>query len=248
MNARGPNMRGAHMRGLARQKPAPKSGKQWLVSFGDLVSLMLTFFVMLFAMSSVKEPSWNDLVNALSQRLNPSRGTDVEISLVDRTVETQPAPDASDLDYLHALLSQKIRRNGVLQRALLLRRDDRLIISLPVDLVFTASGRLTDAGRRASGLLAETLRFIPNRVEIVGHAEGDAMDDSGYGAAWEDAIGDALALSGVLRAAGLTRPLVVLGRVGAPPLSAPGGGTRTTGPRIDVIVGETIAQGGDGAP
>jgi len=236
------------MRAPIRPKPAPKPSKQWLVSFGDLVSLMLTFFVMLFAMSSVKEPSWNDVVNALSQRLNPSRGADVEITLVDRTVETRPAPDASDLDYLHALLSQKIRKNGVLQRALLLRLDDRLVISLPADLVFTASGRLTDAGRRASSLLAESLRFIANRVEVVGHAEGPAKGDPGFGAAWDDAIGAALALARVLRDAGLTRPLVVFGRVDAPPPPTSDGAALAVGSRIDVIVGETVEREGDGAP
>lgn len=229
-------------------KPAKRSDKQWLISFGDLVSLMLTFFVMMFAMSSVKEPSWNDVVNALSQRLNPSRGADSEVSLVDRTVETRPAPDATDLDYLHALLSRKIRKNGVLQRALLLRLDGRLVISLPADLVFTASGRLTDAGRRASSLLAESLRFIANRVEVVGHAEGPAEGDTGFAAAWSGAIGNALALARVLRGAGLTRPLVVFGRVGASPPAALDGATLAAGPRIDVIIGETVDPEGDGAP
>lgn len=237
------------MRGPPPPPPPPRTSKQWLVSFADLVSLMLTFFVMLFAMSSVKEPSWNDVVNALSQRLNPSRGADAASRMTDRTVETRASPDAADLDYLHALLSQKVRKDGVLNRAVLLRLDDRLVISLPFDLVFTPSGRLTDAGLRASGLLAESLRFIANRVEIIGHGEIPLAGDPTYGKAWGEAVDAARALARVLRAAGLTRPLVVLGRVGTPDApAAVGGGAMPAGPRIDVIVGEAVDDGGGGGP
>ena len=45
--------------------------KGWMITFADLLSLMLAFFVLLFAMSKVEVDSWKALVDSLSNRLNP---------------------------------------------------------------------------------------------------------------------------------------------------------------------------------
>ena len=43
----------------------------WMVTFTDLVSLMLTFFVMLFSMSSVKVDVWEKIIDALNRTVDP---------------------------------------------------------------------------------------------------------------------------------------------------------------------------------
>ncbi len=42
-----------------------------MITFADLMLLLLTFFVLLFSMSHVKSQNWQAVVDALSQRLNP---------------------------------------------------------------------------------------------------------------------------------------------------------------------------------
>jgi chemotaxis protein MotB len=59
--------------GLDEMPPAPPPDRVWMVIFTDLVSLMLTFFVLLFAMSSVQFDRWKAMTEALSQTLNPAR-------------------------------------------------------------------------------------------------------------------------------------------------------------------------------
>ncbi|MBT3305153.1 MAG: chemotaxis protein MotB, partial [Alphaproteobacteria bacterium] len=44
----------------------------WLITFTDLVALMLAFFVMLFAMSNVKVSDWQNVIDSLSQTLRPT--------------------------------------------------------------------------------------------------------------------------------------------------------------------------------
>jgi len=44
-----------------------RSSQAWLVTFTDLVALMLTFFVMLFAMSKVEQRKWQNLTDALAR-------------------------------------------------------------------------------------------------------------------------------------------------------------------------------------
>jgi len=53
--------------------PPAVSSRAWMIIFTDLVSLMLTFFVMLFAMTSVKPDRWDETVDSLSRTLSPER-------------------------------------------------------------------------------------------------------------------------------------------------------------------------------
>ena len=50
-----------------------RSSQAWLVTFTDLVALMLTFFVMLFAMSKIEHRQWQNLTDALAQDLDAVR-------------------------------------------------------------------------------------------------------------------------------------------------------------------------------
>lgn len=52
---------------MARRKPDEGGGgPSWLDTYADMVTLMLTFFVMLFAMSSMDSTKWKKLVQAFS--------------------------------------------------------------------------------------------------------------------------------------------------------------------------------------
>lgn len=44
-----------------------EGGANWMDTYGDMVTLLLTFFVMLYSMSSVSEDKWSKLVKAFSR-------------------------------------------------------------------------------------------------------------------------------------------------------------------------------------
>ena len=41
-----------------------------MITFADLLSLVLTFFVLLYAMSSLEDEKWHEISHSLAQRLN----------------------------------------------------------------------------------------------------------------------------------------------------------------------------------
>ena len=73
----------------------------WLVIFADLVALLLTFFVMLFSMSNVTVESWQKMVDALTDALNPES---------EEKIDTTPDVKTNiDLVFLVILTSPKGR-------------------------------------------------------------------------------------------------------------------------------------------
>lgn len=56
-----------------RRKSSNGGGYNWMDTYGDMVTLLLTFFIMLFSMSTVNEEKWEILVRAFSR--NPDAAT-----------------------------------------------------------------------------------------------------------------------------------------------------------------------------
>ena len=145
------------------------SGQAWLVTFTDLVALLITFFVMLFAMSQVEERKWQNLTDALARNLSLVREINVALPADDLDIETVELLPGTDLDYLALLIEQHMAGEPALAGGALRRLDDRLVISLPGGLLFAPdSATLTEEGARAAFVLTSLLRNLNNRIEVTG--------------------------------------------------------------------------------
>ena len=65
-----------------KQPPAEEGAPLWMCTYGDLMSLLLCFFIMLFAISSIVDAKWEALVETMNARMgylgpsqSPSRDT-----------------------------------------------------------------------------------------------------------------------------------------------------------------------------
>ncbi len=54
---------------LKRERKAEEGAPDWVVSYGDCMSLLLTFFIMLFAFSTVDANKWEEIVKSFRGRL-----------------------------------------------------------------------------------------------------------------------------------------------------------------------------------
>lgn len=51
---------------MARKKAEEESGGSWMDTYGDMVTLLLTFFIVLYSMSSIEEDKWAEIVKAFN--------------------------------------------------------------------------------------------------------------------------------------------------------------------------------------
>ncbi len=59
---------------MARKRKGDEGGgESWLNTYADMVTLLLTFFVMLFSMSSIQEEKWEKLLMAFTNRGNETQ-------------------------------------------------------------------------------------------------------------------------------------------------------------------------------
>lgn len=183
--------------------PVPALGRRiWLITFTDLVSLMLAFFVMLFAMSGVKVEVWEATASSLSRTAAPSRVPPPPPVAAYNVPTAEPIPGL-DLDYL-ATLFHRIRRDStVLVEIRLIRMPDALLLALNADEVFAGDGaELSPAATQTLSAVAGILGNFSNRIGVRLHAAAKDSLDADSASAWEFALVRAAALTNGLRAAG----------------------------------------------
>lgn len=175
----------------------------WLITFTDLVCLMLAFFVLWFSMTDQRG----------ARRVSVPAGTVGATTGALFGVERRDAPRVIDNDYLAAVLSGHFRNQPVLGIIGLERDPDQLRLILPEQ--DQTGGEEAAALFLLGGLLSRTA----NRIEVLAVADGMADD---FGVRLRQALGRAVAVSGTLSAAGVDRPLAVRAQVAPGRADAPG--------------------------
>lgn len=203
--------------------------RTWIVSFADLLSLLLTFMVMLFAMSAMDSPAAPPATDTLAASIDWPGLRLPEAAARYGIDSARPAP-ALDLDYLAEVLRTTLRVEPLLASARIERHDERLVLSLPGVLLFdpgAASGGApgstpgatpgaTSVSAAAGAALAEltpVLRGIANRLAIDAYGDPEPEAAAPFSSGWEPALGRALAVARALAAAGLDRPIDCYARV-----------------------------------
>ena len=223
--------------------PSPQS-KAWLVTFTDMVSLILAFFVLLFSMSSVKIGEWENMVDALSRTLNPERDQSIVSPTAQFNIGTILRKRAINLDYLAGVLEETVRDDPVLAEGRVVLLEDRLIIALPGDLVFEP-GRATmsEEPRKAVFNLGGVLPNVDNQISVHGHSDPTPYEGDEFSSNWDLSLARAAAVANALNRAGHTENIRTLGYADAryPMLPLMGEQDRTAlARRVDIVVLPTV--------
>jgi len=182
-----------------------------MVTFTDLVALMLTFFVLLYAMSNVEPPKWRQLADSLAVNLNRMRDVEVIRPAHELNADTADREPGEDLDYLARILRNSAKKEPSLAESVIVRQSDRLLIALPGDLLFGPGANALDKnGARAAFTLGGILRSLSNAVEVAGHAD-PTLAHGQPGGNWGLSVARAATVARLLEKAGYARKVVVRG-------------------------------------
>jgi hypothetical protein len=177
-------MAGGRKQSVADESPG---APEWMVTFSDCMTLLLTFFVLLLSFSSFDDKVFLRMESAFSQGLSslglqavreydaltptpriiheqdPDKGSDKPT--VDGRYESNPSESLDFLDF-----------------------QNQKVFLVPSDKVFLGMGiRMSPHGRQMLTDVANLLKAVPNRVVVSEHAvtATDASDEIGLKRAWE---------------------------------------------------------------
>lgn len=186
----------------------------WLVTFTDVMALMLTFFVLLYSMAQPDVEKWSEMTAAINSNFSKRYAPKFEAGTVDAiTIDRVSRPNALDLRYLASIVQQALERSENTEDIMLIAQQDALVISMPNDLFFEAGrAEIGAEGQRALFEIGGALAKIRNEIEIVGHADPRPLSSgSDYGSNWQLSLDRALSVAGVLENVGYNKPVTVRG-------------------------------------
>ncbi|PWN54971.1 OmpA family protein [Abyssibacter profundi] len=222
---------------MARRRSSPidehANTESWAIPYGDLVTLLLAFFVVMYATSTANEGKYRVLSDALNaafagapRTIDPtlSQGTPMKAGqhLVEspsafdsptfaQSAAVQPAtrhpdsaPGVTTLDLLEEAVVRDLRRRIFSEQVFVKRTAKGLEVELDADLLF-ASG-VAEISTEAETLirhLAGILTPYPNGITVEGHTDNEPIRTLRFPSNWELSAARAVSVVRLLTDSGI---------------------------------------------
>ena len=181
-----------------------ENAERWLLTYADLITLLMVFFVVLYSMSSADSSKWKQVSAALQQAFN----IDVLQGQAAMSIADAPAAPAPPIDSLisDAEVPQVARLQSKIE-AVLDGASQAPDVTVGVDregVVIRVSGSyLFDSGRAelkpnslaVLNAIASELRPLANDIRVDGHTDSIPIDSPRYPTNWELSTARALAVT-----------------------------------------------------
>ena len=209
----------------ARGRTRPVS-TVWIITFADLVALMLTFFVLLFAMSQIQQQKWQSIVESLASNLSATHRIETAKFAADYQVPVDIAPPGAAVDYLEPILREHFASDPLLADAAIDQLADGLKVSFPGEQLFVGgTAELTARGGKIIFALGGVLRNLHNAIDVNASFSADGLAAARN---WDNALARSVAVTRILAQSGFAGPIVARGRGDEPAASGAEG--------LDVLV------------
>ncbi|AEP87822.1 flagellar motor protein MotS [Bacillus spizizenii] len=161
------------------------SSSNWMVTFSDLITLILVFFILLFSMSQIDLQKFKAAVDSIQKEgggLQPGQ-TSIEKK------GTSPADAKKQEDQQDQLL-KKVNtyiKDNHLKTQMTAKRDERGVVLVLQEAVLFDSGE-AKVLKNAETLLhqiAVLLQTIPNDIQVEGHTDSRNISTYRYPSNWE---------------------------------------------------------------
>lgn len=190
-----------------RPKRDEGGGDEWLMTFGDMMALLLTFFVMLMGISSPDPGKYNKAIKSIQEALGASLASKEQLLVAEKQSE-------ASFENLGSQVSQVIK-DGNLQDVVKVEVNEKgVVLNIMGGALFRAGSAKLEKGIQPLLLdVVQTIRKLPYKIIIEGHTDDVPPRGGPYPSNWE--------LSAA-RAASVVRFMINEGGVGAERFSAVG--------------------------
>jgi len=177
---------------MKRRKSEEVSAPLWFVSFADLMTNMLCFFVMLFAFSSLDSPKKRQESESRDEKfhavfsINSAQGSSQWLTHGGKGILLTPASRKSEIPHLVKKVKNQLRKTPAADRMLVMAADQMVKIEIPSNVLFeSGSAEMKRGAEDVLISLVPVLSTIDNHIRIDGHTDDQPTRSSTYPSNWE---------------------------------------------------------------
>ena len=171
-----------------KKKKIDINSNAWLETYADAITLVLTFFILLYSMSSVDSKKLQELSNALQNVLKGN------INLEDMVDTDQVNEEEIDIDELEEQmqddlikkLNEIIGKNSFTETVKVREQYNGVVLQLDETILFdSGKADLKDNSQRVLNMVAKIIEDLPNDVLIEGNTDDVPINNSNFKSNWE---------------------------------------------------------------
>ncbi|MEO6186819.1 MAG: flagellar motor protein MotD [Steroidobacteraceae bacterium] len=166
----------------------------WAIPYGDLVTLLLAFFVVMYSISSVNEGKYRVVSESLNAAFRGAPTTTMPIQLGQSATTTVAAPVVQLPEGVRTMALRQLAQEAedalsplIMAGLVDVQLGDGFVeISIRSDVLF-ASGvaKLAPAALPAIRMLGDALRAFPNSIRVEGHTDNVPVNGGLFPSNWE---------------------------------------------------------------
>ncbi|MGM0437053.1 MAG: flagellar motor protein MotB [Bacillota bacterium] len=162
----------------------------WMTTFSDMMTLLLTFFVLLYSMSTIDAQKFKAAVNSLRENMGILSGG--------RTVSEEPMVESGslgsditpspheNLTVARKEIQQYVQEKNLQDRVNMEMTQRGLVVRFTGQILFeVGEADIRNKGRDVLDKVATVLKDMPNNVMIEGHTDNLPIDTDEFPSNWE---------------------------------------------------------------
>ncbi len=160
-----------------KKKEAPRGAPMWMVTYSDLVTLLLTFFVLLLSMASLDPVRFtqasSSLRDAFGMHALPDQ-VEFKVPVLPSPPLTEYSPITSEMTMkVFQRLKNQIRMEKLSQDIEIVEKDDDTLVLRVKDTILFEPGetRISPESYPLLRYIADTIRPMPLLLRIEGHTD-----------------------------------------------------------------------------
>jgi chemotaxis protein MotB len=159
---------------------------RWLLTYADLITLLLAFFIILYSMSSIDAKQFGEMANALKETLKGSNGVVRFDPKLQAPGTGHGVLKVGDLKMLQRQVEGEFIEKNRADEVQTEVTERGLVIHVMESALFTPGS--ADLQPRAIGLLDmiyEQLKNMPNHIRVEGHTDNRPIANTKFPSNWE---------------------------------------------------------------
>lgn len=176
-----------------RKKPEEPTAALWYVSFSDLVTNMLCFFVMLFAFSSLDSPKPRQEAESKSNMystvfsISSQQGSQTWLNNGGKGVLASPmVKKKNEIPHVVKTIKDKLSRVSMFDRLKVSNSDQMVKIQIPANVMFErGSANMKKGAEEILKALVPVIGSLDNCIRVDGHTDDTPTKTSIFPSNWE---------------------------------------------------------------
>jgi chemotaxis protein MotB len=181
---------------MARRKrhEEQENHERWAIPYGDLVTLLLAFFVVMYSISQVNEGKYRILSDSLNAAFRGEPTTVSPIQVGEHAATTLAAPIVQLPNEVKSMALRQLAEQAEKAMAPLIvqglvdvvKGDGRLSIAIRSDILFASgSAGLSADAQPVIRLLGQVLKEFPVDIKVEGHTDNIPVTSAQFPSNWE---------------------------------------------------------------